>query len=634
MYGYHRGRPDYANMVTVGDYDLNQGFHAYTSATSRDAGLEAYYGLSPNPDQDCMQAQGVSPGLGSVNSEPILARSTTEQQQDLRERRRAVDLMESREIPWNALASKRRRHDTQIEYYPAAFLPEPYQGYMDQQNQAFPPTGPPYGFGEPAASSASQQHGFYSSSGSSPTTQDNHGEKPKGGRQPGMNLTPAAVNNARLVRHLGACLRCRILRERCSDGDPCLRCAETHGRKWKGCFRSMRSLGDALVPPMLADRLRRPAFENYMTQNTHHDVSSMIFRLPLSFGFGPQFDGFLGREFIPSTDESDYSYAVFSSREGHRSHHRSHALFIYPLYSSESEVNSLLIKWLKKTVTDPRSMREWRNFCFQERRDRWMRDLLEKIWEYSATCWQQRDSRYHDIDETLAHTWMLTLLATMLSISITVPPDALQAIFDSLAFSDLRRPNVSRSSISNSSRPINRCVKGILLAFYEKIVSKVMTKLDELIKSSKKVDEREWGHIYCISILLVIVVSQTQMSLWDNYKMAETEGRRGQWEKTSESLEQLEEAYTHITLVSHWKYKQTKTGKYRDGSYRISDSLLRSLVDGILRIRRTHGPDVYRSLKDELQVGMDAGSGFDASMNTQRLFGVYFNLIYPEQGSI
>lgn len=99
--------------------------------------------------------------------------------------------------PWNIHASGLPHGEGTVDGlidYPGPFLDVPGDARS-------------YGRGDPGISS------FSTSQESTDARQET---RPRGGRQPGMKLSPDLVHNVRGVRKTGACLRCSTLREKVS----------------------------------------------------------------------------------------------------------------------------------------------------------------------------------------------------------------------------------------------------------------------------------------------------------------------------------------------------------------------------------------------------------------------------------
>lgn len=294
------------------------------------------------------------------------------------------------------------------------------------------------------------------------------------------------------------------------------------------------------------------------------------FMLPLSFGFGKVFNGFLGREFTPLKNGSMHSFSVRPRRGEAR---RLRGLPIFATYKPGGlkDVTDSLKKWLQETLRDKDSMSQWRRACFPEEQDVWVRKLLDTVWKYSCGCWREnnQNSKHHQINETLFYAWCMTLLATILSFQITVPAEGLGGVVNML-----RRPQPEYTT--SSSRPISKGVKCVLFDIYQKMQQKVMSQLDAIVKNSKTMNDREWGNMYCVSILLIVVINQAQLSLRVNYELAKGE-QRGEWEQTKMHLEESEAAFRSLAHSFARLFRKRKGRRSNAGDDDITSSLFSCL---------------------------------------------------------
>ncbi|QKX53600.1 uncharacterized protein TRUGW13939_00679 [Talaromyces rugulosus] len=555
---------------------------------------------SPNPEQDYIHAQGTSPRCDFDHSDHIL------DQPDLYlfdDHERAALQMEGWSPSWNPQCPG-------YPYWLQSQVPGPSQ--VPQQPEDLPIHWPAHVIGSQKPISdqlVRQQHVYYTN----PATPAEHsGSEHRGGTVPGTNLSKDGGINSREVREVGACLRCWAMKGRCSRDDPCNPCTtNNNGRKWMGCFRSFSQAGDSIIPSMLANRLSLASYENWMMMHTSPDIQG-TFSLPLSFGFGKVFHGFLGCEFTPLTDESMHSYSV---RKG-----KAQCVPGLPIFATYkgSGVPRSLKRWLKETLRDGVSMSQWRRACFRGEQDIWIRRLLKTAWEYSYTCWteENQNSQCHQINEMLSHAWSMTLLATILSFQITVPAEDLGGVVNML-----RPPRPECTT--NSSRQINKGVKCVLFEIYQKIQKKVISQVDDIVKNSKTMNDREWGNMYCVSILLIVIISQAQLSLQANYVLAERE-QRGEQEETKRQLEELEAAFRTIAHSFAFAFREKEKERQSRPSDAGHDPITSRLLEILGHIQGQYRDEIQRYRKEKLT--MNTHRWFSTA-NRLRFFSYYFHAL-------
>lgn len=301
-----------------------------------------------------------------------------------------------------------------------------------------------------------------------------------------------------------------------------------------------------------------------MGDHTIRSSEQDSFDLPLCFGFGKTFHGFEGAEYQYDV-ETQYSRAVGPSGPHPESPLYGFSIPVYPTNSNSPDVRRSVYVWLKQTLTSPADMEDWVRACFGAEDIGWIRSLLGKIWQYSVRSWKNLRLNEHQIedrlDESLLDTWMMALLATMLSLPVTIPPEALPAVKGNL------RSLVSGTIYSDSSRPINKCVKSLIFDIYRRLVEKVMRALEVFRKRKiEDVSERHLCHVHCMSILIVVITSHLQTSLMDNYRLSGN-GIPGLEEKTFEHIRQVETAFKNTVLhVRHRNKLWLRARSLRDGN--------------------------------------------------------------------
>lgn len=333
---------------------------------------------------------------------------------------------------------------------------------------------------------------------------------------------------------------------------------------------------------LMATRLQSQPITEFMAQHIRSRPNSVYFDLPLNFGFGNTFHGFIGAEYDPTTVAVQYSPVVGPTDRHPESPLWAYSLPVYPVNSGSSEVQGMVWDWLKETLESDHSMEEWLHVCFRGENVEWIRELLRVARQYSLEAWRELRSNNHQtaephLYESLLHAWMMALLATMLSLSITIPPDARHDVLSQLQ-QPQPPPVVQHSS---SSRPINKCAKSLLFHIYKRLVKKVMAALEAFRKTRlKNISARHLGHVHCIAILIVVVTSQLQTSLMDNYRLSSSEDL---WQETVYHIRQVEKAFKNTVLyVRHINKDWLKLDRREDEHL---DPRLLSLLNEIQNIK-------------------------------------------------
>lgn len=324
------------------------------------------------------------------------------------------------------------------------------------------------------------------------------------------------------------------------------------------------------------------------------------FVLPLSFGFGKTFYGFYGAEYDPTTEDGAFTHVIAAGEQHPETHLVGYGLPVFPTNSDSKEVQRLIWDWLKDTLKSRDSMEEWLTVSFPGQEVQWIQSLLRLIWQYSFQYWNEsrlteQNADESKLDDNLLTAWMMAILVTMLSFPVTVPPGTREEI---LSRSRFVTPGYT---YPDSSRPLNKCVKALLLDIYNKAVEKVMAALDEFRKRNiSLISEQHIGHIRCITILVVVVTCQLQTSLMDNSRMP-PQGDISRWlNETHYHLHKVEGAFKNVVLFTRQRSRDWAKKRLREQGNRVSDGddneiqasdggWLQVLLAGIKDIRIANG---------------------------------------------
>ncbi|KKA25111.1 hypothetical protein T310_0816 [Rasamsonia emersonii CBS 393.64] len=541
--------------------DFNQG-EALGFSQQDLQGVQGQSPISPNaPLEDCYQISEITAQMlehSTVNDPESLQMAATlaDQSDDPWSQLRIPQ--DSREQLWHGLQETQTRL-----YYDAAMASAPDDSNLSLDNNY----GPLHGSqSELEAFPQDPSIGVRSPGINSYNHEASDGGRRRGGRQRGSHLPAETANNARTVRQVGSCLRCMTLREQCSGGSPCRKCSDIasnqRNRKWKGCYRSFAELAATLSP-----------------------------------GFGENIE-IIGMEFIPKMPGASDSRAVYADGEGlATTTYRKSGLPVVPTWKNRGETGQMLSRWLKRTVTDGQSIKKWLRSCFPCGRAYWTQFLLGTMWSYTMRCFNEGREDGNDLNGILLRAWKMTLVVTCLSIRIVVPEDATKTILNNLRHYQC----VEENPPVNSSRLINRGIKHLFLDIYRQLVENVLSDMDKFVKERlSSIKERAWGHMLCVSILLVVVISQVQISLVDNLILSREDGRdqlEETREETLEALENLEAGASNIIQVFHGKHNRagTRSADSRNGhalplhdTSRIQDGNVRQLVCEIQAIKQQY----------------------------------------------
>ncbi|KAF3406265.1 hypothetical protein DPV78_000396 [Talaromyces pinophilus] len=440
----------------------------------------------------------------------------------------------------------------------------------------------------------------------------------RGGRERGMKLPEDGVLNVLQVWDVRACIRCRILRMRCSGETPCRPCLGLNMRKWAGCLRSFNDMADLLKPDILAERLQFRNMARWISENTYCPPEQDEFELPLYFGFGEIFKGLYAVEYNPTTEEAQHSYIISRSDQLQINQ----GIPVCPVYNSH-EAQRMIWHWLKQTLTSERSMRQWLKRCFPGYEVEWIQKLLLVTWEYSIKYWHERRhvQLETELDVNLLEAWMAALLVTMLSLPVTIPEQAIYNIVPHLRFKSYNY------RFDNTSHVLTKAIKALLFDMYQQFVHKLTLTLQDFEKLNlEEISDSHLGHIYCIATLMIVLNCHIQTSLMDNGRISaiQQEVDSNLWGKTFEHMRGVEYAFKNtIMFVKHkyamWLKRNT-----------ILDTELLVLQQEVQEIRRTYRDTIERHRTTELERLMRSADPFH-KLNMQRVFAFFLDVIRMEE---
>lgn len=379
---------------------------------------------------------------------------------------------------------------------------------------------------------------------------------------------------------------------------------------------------------ILASRLQSQAITEFMMQHTLLRPELVPFDLPLHLGFGRPFYGFEGAEYDPNTEEIQYLHVVGHSEQSAEPQLRGYSIPVCPTNSGLSDVRRQMWDWLRDTLTSTQSMNDWLFVCFRGDDVVWIRDLLRLAWQYSIQAWEeQRASSYQldgrNLDENLMYAWMMALVATMMSLPITIPAHARQGVLSNL---QPLRPGYPYTRSSWSSRPINKCVKSLLFDIYQQLVEKHFSALNTFKRTRlTDITERHLGHVNCMAILTAVVSCQLQTSLMDNYKLSAAREDLALWEETVRHTRQVETALKNTVLyVRHMNKRWLRRARANSRDESAVNVRIQGLFEGIAVIKSEYSEAISLHRTVRLDSVMDISRSFQ-TLNMQRVFAFYFD---------
>jgi len=269
------------------------------------------------------------------------------------------------------------------------------------------------------------------------------------------------------------------------------------------------------------------------------------------------------------------------------------SLPVAPYWKHEEVQN--LHAWLEETINLQTSFQQWLASCFPQETFPWIPQIINETWLYTRKCGnlQPQSVGADDLSATLRQTWKMALVVTVLSNQIYIPENAIGDIANKI---NLHGYSACKAG---SARLVNKFVKYLFLQFYKVTIDEVMIGLEGLVRAPGKdeVERQQWGQIFCITILLIVVISRMQEALTDNCLFSKQDGRDIRQE-TLTDIQDLENVFFALTEIFHSKYKTKNTSRasqhnlFRNSS-QIKNEDLQGLVSGISKIKQENEAMIF-----------------------------------------
>lgn len=268
-----------------------------------------------------------------------------------------------------------------------------------------------------------------------------------------------------------------------------------------------------------------------------------VFPLPLNFGFGEDFYCLQGTLDVGTIATKDFTHAI----EGD-----SDSLPVYPYKTDTDLFQRLLWQWLKQTWSRSSSIQQWLHICFPGVRSNWTRDVLEASWQYSVE-YLYHDANSNPMNELLANAWFMAFLSTMLLLPIQMSLESRQRLFDQLQSLGYKNPDIVLSH--SISRMTNRISKGLLFSFYQHLIARVMSRLQNW--HTQSVRDYEPGHINCTLILIMVVFCQMEAALLDDYRDANHSNLDSSFEDYASDITTMDSVLETIMVYMRHRCKES-----------------------------------------------------------------------------
>lgn len=307
-----------------------------------------------------------------------------------------------------------------------------------------------------------------------------------------------------------------------------------------------------------------------------------ILSLPLSFGFGEDFHGFQGTLDLRKITTKDFTDPTDAN---------SYSLLVDPYNTDTDHFQRLLWQWLKQTLSRSSSMQQWLDVCCPRLGSSWIRDILEASWHYFVK-YLYEDAKSNPMNELLANAWFMTFLSTMLSRPIEIPWGSRQRLFDELK--NLGHKDAHLLLPPSISRVANRIFKSTLLFFYQHLIAGIVSRLHDWHTHSLRDYGR--GHIECIFILIMVVFSQMEAALHDDYGQTHLSNHDSSFEDHVSHIVTMDSVLK--TIMVYMRHKCRESMKRPRDADEANDNVkefgqYRVFAERVEEIRRNYGKSMF-----------------------------------------
>jgi hypothetical protein len=344
-------------------------------------------------------------------------------------------------------------------------------------------------------------------------------------------LTQEGRRNANKVRDVGACLRCSCMKEKCDDGNPCGRCGNKIGRKWKlGCLRDrLEQRVDYFFPTPIANRYDLAETNRYIDGTgftyLHHRPD---FTISLSMGVGGPPLQIPVREVSPLEQKRILQSFQINNDSGSIDTKPTWDPPIVPFSLKKDSFVNNLFNQLGNSIRSVFDRKHqggyyWPWRCFEDLSCHWVGEVAEKIHEFHHNA---ATVTYFDPIRK-AHT-ALYFNYLLDHPFLVKEPEHISHLLSRLE----NGPDAAETPQYISPETIQRFVKASIFPFLRKTTGELLAKLHETLLAmarAKPKDEIAGGSLaqrdlaFSLAFMLLIIVGQTQSRLLMLSELSKTE---------------------------------------------------------------------------------------------------------------
>ncbi|KAI7223473.1 hypothetical protein KC333_g458 [Hortaea werneckii] len=383
---------------------------------------------------------------------------------------------------------------------------------------------------------------------------------PRGGREKGKRLAPKTRHESSEMRKKGACWRCVMQRDKCSEGNPCKRCVENDLKGVSMYFPCDRSKLPDLVfdflPPSMTWMHQKQTIEDCVKDQVLEWDLQNSRDVYLTCGYGPALPWKL-YEFKPRTNELTGQFQYLQDpTTGTTVRQQKYAppFGLTKLDTSDDRHFDTYLELLLRREY----LWDFGWTCFEEETqiDDFQARLLELV------CKLYTNAQDYDLRELLRKIIKMMLITYIMGHALTIEENTAWGVVSSIRHS----PRPDRIPPHTSPKLANRQLKFFFCILRNKVYGDILNWQQQTLHSSGKKEET-WLSAFCVMLGFAMVLEEVQRTI---YLQADAKAMKGEVPRTQadfeayNACERIDKRFDLLVGLFQCKYRDKKwsTGSF------------------------------------------------------------------------
>ncbi|RMX82743.1 hypothetical protein D0869_05828 [Hortaea werneckii] len=383
---------------------------------------------------------------------------------------------------------------------------------------------------------------------------------PRGGREKGKRLAPKTRHESSEMRKKGACWRCVMQRDKCSEGMPCKRCVENDLKGVSMYFPCDRSKLPDLVfdflPPSMTWMHQKQTIEDCVKDQVLEWDLQNSRDVYLTCGYGPALPWKL-YEFKPRTNELTGQFQYLQDpTTGTTVRQQKYAppFGLTKLDTSDDRHFDTYLELLLRREY----LWDFGWTCFEEETqiDDFQARLLELV------CKLYTNAQDYDLRELLRKIIKMMLITYIMGHALTIEENTAWGVVSSIRHS----PRPDRIPPHTSPKLANRQLKFFFCILRNKVYGDILNWQQQTLHSSGKKEET-WLSAFCVMLGFAMVLEEVQRTI---YLQADAKAMKGEVPRAQadfeayNACERIDKRFDLLVGLFQCKYRDKKwsTGSF------------------------------------------------------------------------